>query len=153
MLTPESMDGGIASPETKREPEDGIDTENMKMDIQWDGDSWVTRLAYGGSTIVEGRQRAARKAGFVQSFRWFCDEARFLCYEFSAREHAAAVRLGSAIDTEALEIPKGAGKTGAAKKSRIVKLKIRPTRTLAGRGTRNRDECRQKEDRTKGNWV
>jgi hypothetical protein len=137
MLTPESMDGGIASPGTKPEPEDGIDTENVNMDVQWNGDSWVTRLSYGASMLVEGRQRAAQKAGCVQSFRWFCDEARFLCYEFSAREHAAAVRLGSMIDTEALEVPKGAGKTGAAKKNHIVKLKIRPTRKLAGRGARN----------------
>jgi hypothetical protein len=138
MLTPESMSDGIASPESKLELDDGIDTENLNMDIQWDGDSWVTRLMFGNSTLVEGRQRAARKAGFSQSFRWFCDETRFLCYEFGAREQAAAVRLGSAMDTEPLAAPKGVGKAGAVKKSRIVKLKIGPTRVEAGRGARTK---------------
>jgi hypothetical protein len=129
MLTPKSTYSGISSPEAKREPNDGIDTQNLIMDIQWSGECWVTRLLYGESMLVEGRQRASRKAGFVHSFRWFCDEARFLCYEFSAREHAATVRLGTVMDAEPLETPKG-----AVKKTRIVKLKIRPTRVLAGYG-------------------
>jgi hypothetical protein len=136
MLTPESMNDGRSSPEINRKPDNDVDMENLSMGIQWDGSSWTTRLFYGESTLVEGRQRAPRKAGSAQSFRWFCDEARFLRYEFSAREHAASVRLGTAIDTGSLDTLKSNEKAGGARKSRIVKLKISPRKAQPERGAR-----------------
>jgi hypothetical protein len=70
-------------------------------------------------------------AGFTQSFHWFCEEAMFLRREYAAREHAGAVRLGTARDVESVDV-RGGGveQTRAAagekkKQRRIIKLKIR----------------------------
>ncbi|KAF1828231.1 hypothetical protein BDW02DRAFT_512829 [Decorospora gaudefroyi] len=137
MLTPQSLNDEIS-----HNPKSDMSIANLKMDVEWDGDSWTTRLLYGDSTLIEGRQSSkTRETGFVQSFHWFCDEARFLCCEFSAREHAAAVQLGTTIDTEPVDVE--VSKTRAAskgnKKRRIVKLKIRYTRTP---GERRKEKVR-----------
>ena len=47
MLTPKSMSDGISSPDTKFEPDDGIDTENLRMGIQWlDGEPRYIKYIY-----------------------------------------------------------------------------------------------------------
>ncbi|KAH7371028.1 hypothetical protein BKA66DRAFT_444432 [Pyrenochaeta sp. MPI-SDFR-AT-0127] len=114
----------------------------LNVRITWDGQSWATQLLYDESMLLEGREMHAKlEKGFEQSFHWFCDEARCLWYEFKGREHAAAVRLGTALDST--EVGLGAERTkGTAnarakirrekRKQRIVKLKIRLRDTYAG---------------------
>ena len=100
----------------------------LKMMVVWDGNSWATRLLYGETPLMEGRQyKTTEKAGSGKSFHWFCDEVRFLSCEFRAREHAAMVALGSAVDTELTEVEVGQtrAKSEGKRQRRIVKLKIR----------------------------
>ncbi|KNG52435.1 hypothetical protein TW65_00247 [Stemphylium lycopersici] len=147
-LPPESSPTGISTPQSLYEgdkfdntyygTETGPDSEKLGMEIKWDDNSWVTRLLHGGSALIEGRDcRTTEEAGFHQSFHWFCEEATFLCCEFRAREHAAAVSVGSAIDGELMAM--NGLQTRAAdqdkKKRRLVKLKVR-LRTTSGRPLR-----------------
>jgi hypothetical protein len=98
------------------------------MKVTWDGDSWATQLLYGDSSLIEGRQyNTTQKASFVPSFHWFCEEARFLSYEYHAREQAAMVALGTAVDSEPMEVEVGQtrARSEGHKQRRMVKLNIR----------------------------
>jgi len=113
--------------------------EKLNIVIKWDGKSWATRLCYGESMIIEGRQyQTTQDAGFLQSFHWFCEETEFLYCEFRARENAAA---GVLTDKKPVEV--GFGETRAMssgnKKRRIVKLKIRADRMDGERRLRPRN--------------
>jgi hypothetical protein len=121
LKTPDSLVNG-------NEKEYGIDTSALNMRVTWDGDSWATRLLYGDSSLIEGRQyNTTKKASFVPSFHRFCEEARFLSCEFHAREHAAMVTLGTAVDSEPTEVEVDQTRVGSEgnKQRRMVKLKIR----------------------------
>ncbi|KAF1847070.1 uncharacterized protein K460DRAFT_331694 [Cucurbitaria berberidis CBS 394.84] len=129
--TPESLENENCR-EDLDQPNDEISIPNLNMRIKWDGDSWATRLRYGESTLLEGRQyNTTQEAGFVQSFHWFCEEARFLWHEFQAREHAAAVRMGASDELSELDPGSKVNETTRAragagtKNRRVVKLKIR----------------------------
>jgi hypothetical protein len=105
-----------------------INISLLSMKIAWNGNSWATRLLYGEASLIEGRKfNTTQKAGFNQSFHWFCEEARFLSCEFHAREHAATVALGTAVVAEPTEMEVGQtrAKSGGRKQRRVVKLKIR----------------------------
>ncbi|KAF1940049.1 hypothetical protein EJ02DRAFT_313560, partial [Clathrospora elynae] len=125
LMTPDSMKDGCFPKESGCE--DDLDIAKLHMDIKWDGNSWATQLQYGESVLLEGRQlNNIEEISFARSFQWFCEEARFLRYEFKARDHAAAVRLGTAIDTEPVEV-RGEMSRAASdgkRRRRIVKLKI-----------------------------
>ncbi|KAE8846609.1 hypothetical protein HRS9139_01176 [Pyrenophora teres f. teres] len=78
-------------------PKKRIDIDKLNMEVKWEeeGNSWVMRLRYGESNLIEGRHlRATKDAGFVQSFHWFCDEVEFLFYEYRARGCIAEETLG-----------------------------------------------------------
>ena len=80
-----------------------------------------------------------QEQGFEQSFHWFCEEASFLVYEFRAREHAFAVRMGTAVDTAPLgrdTVPSHDGwqmSTKSKGKRRALKLLVRLRSTGRGR--------------------
>jgi hypothetical protein len=77
---------------------------HLKICTRWEGGSWVAQLLYCDEMILEGRQlNVEQEHGFVQSLLWFCEEASFLAHEFKAREHAAAVWRGDAVDAEPLK--------------------------------------------------
>lgn len=111
------------------------------MRIKWEHDSWITQLLYGESMLIEGRHAyVEQEVGFSQSFHWFCEEVECLRYEYKAREHAAAVCLGTAIDSDMVDLgeewTKGrvirrANSLGK-KKQGVVKLKIRLRETCVG---------------------
>lgn len=74
--------------------------------------AWATQLRYGNAILIEARQQSiAEPLGCEKSSRWFCEEVKFLGYEFRARDRAAAEKLD----------PKAVKET----RSRIVKLKVR----------------------------
>lgn len=147
-LLPGSSAAGIATPQSLYDEnncdnvyhgtETGLDAGKLAMEIKWGDNSWATRLLHGESTLIEGREyHTTEEAGFSQSFHWFCEEAAFLCCEFRAREHAAAISLGSAVDGEPMEM--NGRQTRAVdqekKKQRLVKLKVR-LRAVSGRPVR-----------------
>jgi hypothetical protein len=127
--TPEST----TSRYIKKRRNSTIDITNLRLLIKWNNSSdWTTQLLYGKEILLEGQHcNTTQAAGFTQSFHWFCEEARFLRREYAAREHAGAVRLGTARDVESVDVRgEGVGQTQAAargkkKQRRIVKLKIR----------------------------
>lgn len=74
--------------------------------------SWAAQLSHGDNMLLEGRQlNVNQEASFVQSFFWFCEEEKFLAYEYKAREGAWAARR--------------AGKGGKKEGRRALKLRIR----------------------------
>jgi hypothetical protein len=111
------------------EPQTELDVASFRMEIKREEDSWVTRLLYNNAMLVEGREYCATEdAQFVTSFCFFCEEVRFLSCEFRAREHAATVPCGSAIDEETQEtgLESAQEKNERKKRRRLVKLKINP---------------------------
>jgi hypothetical protein len=105
----------------------------LNMMIVRDDNSWATQLLYGGTSLIEGRQyMTTEQTGFTQSFHWFCDEARFLSYEFHARELAAAEALGIAVSMKPavvkpvqVDLRQTRARAAAQKQHRIVKLRVR----------------------------
>lgn len=105
----------------------------LNMMIVRDDSSWTTQLLYGGTSLIDGRQYiTTEQAGFVQSFHWFCDEARFLSYEFHARELTAAEALGIAVSMKPavvkpvqVDLRQTRARAAAKKQHRIVKLRVR----------------------------
>lgn len=72
---------------------------HLQVRIQWAEDSWVSQLCYGDTMIIEGRDKTVEEdGGLAQSFLWFCEESNFLACEYKAREHALAVKMGTAVD-------------------------------------------------------
>ncbi|KAI1526582.1 hypothetical protein PtrSN001C_010183 [Pyrenophora tritici-repentis] len=74
-----------------------INVAKLNIEVKWeeDGNSWVTRLRYGESNLIEGRHlRTTKDAGFVQSFKWFCEEVEFLYYEYRSHGCIAEETLG-----------------------------------------------------------
>lgn len=127
IMTPVSLEGA-QSPKKSR----GINTEikisMLTVHIKWDGNSWATQLCYGDIMLLEGRQyHTAEEAGFTQSFLWFCEEARFLCYEFTARDYAVTGPIDSAKVPSTLEDTACETRTNAhgQKDRRLLKLKFR----------------------------
>ena len=73
----------------------GIGIPKINIMINWECGDWVTQLRHGESMLLEGRQtRVSQDEGFEQSFHFFCDEARFLWFEFKAREDTTAIAIG-----------------------------------------------------------
>lgn len=121
-----SVDNNLRS-KVAHDLETGLDMSNLRMEIKCDEQGWTTRLLYITATLIKGREYLPPKdTGFVPSFRFFCEEVEFLSYEFRAREHAAAVACGIAVDNKARK--SGAQSPMSAdekKKRRLVRLKIR----------------------------
>lgn len=104
----------------------------LNMMVVRDDNSWATQLLHGGASLIEGRQyMTTEQAGFAQSFHWLCDEARFLSFEFHARELAAAEALGTAVSMQPavvepvqVDLRQTSARAAAQKQRRIVKLRI-----------------------------
>ncbi|KAL6709153.1 hypothetical protein ACN47E_001969 [Coniothyrium glycines] len=133
LLTPQSLESDLHGDNNKVMGKH-MYIRGLDMRIKWDGASWATQLLHEDCVLVEGRQYStSQEAGFTQSFHFFCEEAQVLSFEFRAREHAAAVRMGKAIDTVE-KISDGQmerermctrGNCNGKKMRRIVKLKVR----------------------------
>jgi hypothetical protein len=120
-MTPDSLVNGDGK-------EDGVDVSALTMKIAWDGNSWATQLRIGNVSLIEGRQyKAAQEASFTTSFHWFCEEARFLSYEFHAREHVVMVAPDTVVASEqkVMEMRMTRARSEGKRQRRVVKLKIR----------------------------
>lgn len=144
-LTTPSSPSTILPPTPKSMTSDMCDTifevTHLEIRVKSADDSCVAQLSYGDNVLLEGRQLdVEQEARFVQSIFWFCEEASFLAYEYKAREHAWAVRMGEAVDVEPLmegnmvkaDGPKMLGRSKGRDNRRALKLKIRFRDTKRG---------------------
>jgi len=112
----------------ERVNEEGIDISALNMKVGWDGKSWATQLLYDKISLIESREyNTTKKAGYAPSFHWFCEEARFLSFEFHAREQLAMVAPSDAVDAGPKEVEgrQTRAKSAGKKERRVVKLSIR----------------------------
>ncbi|KAI4933172.1 hypothetical protein J4E85_003576 [Alternaria conjuncta] len=129
--TSERAATGLMTPSSladERAKEEGINISALNMRVGWDGESWATQLLYDNISLIEGREyKTTKKAGYAPSFHWFCEEARFLSYEFHAREQLAMVAPSDAVDAEPREVEgrQTRAKSAGMKERRVVKLSIR----------------------------
>jgi len=130
--TPVSIDGDTS----------GFNILHLEIRIIYSDSSWATQLCHDNAVLLESRElNVEQEQGFEQSFHWFCEEASFLAYEFKAREHAFAVRMGNAVDTAPLKRDTVLGNDGwpmPAKskgkgKRKALKLLVRLRSTGRGR--------------------
>ncbi|KAI4636952.1 hypothetical protein J4E93_010742 [Alternaria ventricosa] len=129
--TSERAATGLMTPNSladERVKEDGLDISALNMKIGWDGESWATQLLYDNISLIEGREyNTTKKAGYAPSFHWFCEEARFLSYEFHSREQIAMSAPNTVVEAEPKEVEgrQTRAKSAGTKQRRIVKLSIR----------------------------